>query len=86
MEVSIAKIWEDIACEKLQKVMHILCSREACSRKRDSLIDVAETDTSGLINEDNVGVLAPSIFVVHGTIPRLVDQARPQLAQQSNHA
>jgi hypothetical protein len=86
VEIPIAKIWEYVAGEQLQKVMHILCSCEARRWKRDSLVDVTKTNTSGLIDEYNVGILAPSIFVVHGSISRLIDEARPQLAQQSNHA
>lgn len=86
MKVAIQKIREDFAREQLQEVMHILSSREACRRKRDALIDVAETHTSGLVNKDDVGILAPSVFIVYGTVAKLIDRARSQFAHQPKHA
>jgi len=68
VEVSVRKIGEHFAGEELQEVMHIFCCSETGRWKWCVLVRIAEAYTGRLVDEDDVGVLAPAILVVDGSI------------------
>jgi hypothetical protein len=66
-------------------MVHVFCRREARARHWNAFIQIAEPNAGRLIHEDDVCVLAPSMFIVYSTITILVDQTWAKLLQQSNH-
>ena len=86
MEVSSGKAWEDIAGEQLQEMMHVFSRCEARSRKRDAWVNIAEAHASRLVDEDNIGILAPPVFVEDSAITVFIDHAWSQLTHHSKHA
>ena len=66
---------EDGADEELQEVVHVFGRCETGSWDGGSFVEVGEAYTRGLVDEDDVCVFAPSVFVVYGAVAMFVDQA-----------
>lgn len=79
MKLFALQLGKHIAREQLQKVMHIFCCSKACARNRGTLVNITKANARRLVNIDDVGVLAPTILIVHSSIGVLIDQTRPIL-------
>ena len=72
-------LWKYLAHEQLQEEMDICSSCKGVIGYRFSLIDVRETNTGRLVNENQCCFLIPPIGIINSAVPILVDQTGTQL-------
>jgi hypothetical protein len=56
----------------LQEVVHVFCCGDTGCWEWYVLVDIAEAYAGGLVDEDDVGVLAPAVLIVDGPISMFI--------------